>query len=513
MNKLHPYIAAVAAVLVTLAAWCGLDRIMPTGSNKQAPTNTGSQQFENLGRVALPVFVVAAVLCVGAFGLSVVAAKYGTLAAVGLALALNCLPVTFGSMRQFGITLTTPQLLLDVIGAFRKSFPFLNLMGTDFRGTPLKLNQQYMAHVRTLPSASTYDPTTGYANGATSGRSLLTDVPVTVDTQPTCPLKWLHLDEIKDVKENYDGAMSDIGYVLSKGFVDATLGKANHRYFTKEVVAAIADCDYDWLQAITEAANNQGMTGRGRVLLVSSAVATVLATDARMISKDYAGQLLDDNGYRQWKNVGGFALIQEYPDLPTNNGTALTGVAAEADDDLITKAAHGLETGDPFVINVMTGGTGLLTATRYWAIKASASTFKAASSYANAIAGTAIDITVDGTTMTVTKTENLRAMAFDRRALCMLAGVPAGFSSEIASAMGIPLSMIMESTIDPESKMPMGVAKWQQQGTGDLYFCPTFVYGTHAGKQGDATTSILAAAKTAGSGLDYAGIRCTSGAT
>lgn len=72
----------------------------------------------------------------------------------------------------------------------------------------------------------------------------------------------------------------------------------------------------------------------------------------------------------------------------------------EADDDLATAAAHGLQTGDGPVRVSNSGGalpTGLLAATDYWIIRVSANTFKFASSLANAIAGTGINLTTDGT--------------------------------------------------------------------------------------------------------------------
>lgn len=73
---------------------------------------------------------------------------------------------------------------------------------------------------------------------------------------------------------------------------------------------------------------------------------------------------------------------------------------AAAATDLLTKVAHGLETGDG-PINVSNAGGalpgGLAAATSYWVIRVAADTFKLATSLANAYAGTAIDITSDGT--------------------------------------------------------------------------------------------------------------------
>ena len=67
----------------------------------------------------------------------------------------------------------------------------------------------------------------------------------------------------------------------------------------------------------------------------------------------------------------------------------------------------------------------------------------------------------------------------------------------------------------------MAAAKYQEPATGDLIWCPTFIYGTNAGKQGDtavatntaAANAALAAANAAGTAADYAGLRVSSGAT
>lgn len=75
--------------------------------------------------------------------------------------------------------------------------------------------------------------------------------------------------------------------------------------------------------------------------------------------------------------------------------------------DILTVNGHGLVTGDgPFqVASTTTLPAGLTAATDYWVIEATVNTFKVATSYANALAGTAVDITDAGTgTHTITRT-------------------------------------------------------------------------------------------------------------
>lgn len=71
-----------------------------------------------------------------------------------------------------------------------------------------------------------------------------------------------------------------------------------------------------------------------------------------------------------------------------------------ADTDICTATAHGLQTGDGPIRLTNSGGAlpaGLAAATDYYVIRLDADTFSLATSRANALAGTAIDITDAGT--------------------------------------------------------------------------------------------------------------------
>ncbi len=123
-----------------------------------------------------------------------------------------------------------------------------------------------------------------------------------------------------------------------------------------------------------------------------------------------------------------------------------------------------------------------------------------ASTYANAIAGTAVALSADGTSGVFQLTENLIGLAFDRRAFAILAGIPDGFNSQLIAQLGITQTMTMEAITDADSGLTMAAVAWQAAGTGNLYWCPTFVWGKSVGKQGG----------TAGTLTDYAGLRIVS---
>jgi Ca2+-binding RTX toxin-like protein len=106
------------------------------------------------------------------------------------------------------------------------------------------------------------------------------------------------------------------------------------------------------------------------------------------------------------ENMIGYMYASSFTVASLSNPTFVDGDVSVA-NDTITKAAHGLITGQAFTLTttgVLPGGLSL--ATTYYAIVDSSSVFKVASSLANALAGTAVDITsaAGGGTHTVAKT-------------------------------------------------------------------------------------------------------------
>ena len=103
-------------------------------------------------------------------------------------------------------TLTPSLILQKTLEAYTVIFPFMGKFGTDFSAeAPLSLNQTVTAHIRIKPTKSSYDATTGYANGATESRDLLIDMPILVDRHEHVPVKLSHLSAIVDGYANQIG--------------------------------------------------------------------------------------------------------------------------------------------------------------------------------------------------------------------------------------------------------------------------------------------------------------------
>jgi hypothetical protein len=400
-------------------------------------------------------------------------------------------------------TLTTTEILADVIKAFRFRLPMLPRMGLDLRPSTLKKDKTYTAHVSAVPNTAAFDDTTGYANGAVAADTLLTDVNIKTANLRHVPIKFTHIGLMSQDKRKYQEVVRNAGYALAKYFIDDILAKVGVRSFSQESVYAEADCDYDMLSNVQGDMNLVGAAD-GRTMLVNTPVAGTMGADARLISRDYKGQMPDGVSYRIWRDIAGFGEIMEYPGLSTNNGTALTGVSGANAGDLFTKEAHGLITGDPVIITFGSGFTGLTSGTKYYVIRASADTFQLATTAANAIAGTAQAISADGTDAVVTKTENLVAFGFDPRAIAVLMGFPED-TTAMARELGIPQVMKFEPLVDEEMGLPIMGVTWQQPGTGDLYFSPALLWGSRLGREADPATPNTTLA--AGSLLDNAGHR------
>lgn len=404
------------------------------------------------------------------------------------------------AMGRLCITLTAQEILLDVIRAFAIRVPGLKASGMDLRTSGIKLNKQYTAHISTIPTVRDYDATTGYLANAASARDHLVDVDITVTKHRHVPLKWPYLNRIADDKQVYDKVIANAGYALARDFTMDIAAEFNAVNFSQESIFTEANSDVDMLVDVAGDMNLVGAMTEGRIMLVNTPVAGVLSGDQRMSSRDYEGQMVKGSSRRRWVDTQGFALIEEWPELPLNNGTALTGVTGEADDEIFTKVAHGLVTGQRVILTAVTGGTGLTAGNVYYAIRLDADTFNLATTAALAQAGTEVAFTTDVTDATITPSNNLTAMAYTPEAMAILAGPPEPNDDAMMAMLGIPKIMgWTEAVTDPDSGVTMAAVSWQAVGTNDLYWSPVLLWGKALGRQ--------AGTNAVGAKCDYAGHR------
>lgn len=382
-------------------------------------------------------------------------------------------------------TLSAVLILQKILQAYRTGFPMMDGFSVHYDGAPLRLNQTVIAHVRTLPSLADYDAANGgYENGAVEGRDLLVDLPIVVDQHKHVPIKYSHLQLIKDQGNSYDGALADQAFVLGRAMVNSILAKANQANISAQTIEATANVDLETLESINSAMNINGASPSGRIGIVSTAVAGALALDTRIASKDYYGQQTGGKSYRVFRNIAGFQAIYEYPDFP---GSAAQVVTATPGTDILTKASHGLASGTRVRFTTTTTlPAGLALATTYYVINPTTNTFQVSAT----LAGAAVDITDAGTGVhSVASFELTTGFFYEASTVAVRAGLPEQ-SHEAAKELGIPVTMAMDRLSIPETGFTMGLMKWMKSGTADLYVSPTTIWGSSVGRQGGAAGAI-----------------------
>lgn len=396
-------------------------------------------------------------------------------------------------------TLTVEEILADVLDAFKVRVPALNRMGRDFRTGGLKLGQSYKAHIAGIPTVGDYDENSGgYQAGAQSARALLTDVPITVDKHKKVSLKWQHLNSIADKKQEYDKVIANAGYALAKAVILDILTKVSRRTLTNQTIEAEVSSDYDVIEAIRSDMNLAGASDMGRFGIVNTAVASALHLDERVLSGDYRGQMDGASALRVFRNLAGFEEVFEWPELPTNNGTA-TAITATASTDVINLVGHSFLDGDRVYFPALAGGAGLTAGTTsYYVRDAAADTFKVSATEG----GAAVDITTNYTSGTVQLRENLTGIFAEPSALAILAGIPEDFETVVGDGFNAPQISSINTWTDEATGLTLAAISERQAGTLNAFLHLTLVWGSAVGRQ--------AATAAAGALTDPAGHRLVS---
>lgn len=228
------------------------------------------------------------------------------------------------------LTLSTAQILELVMDAFKVRLPFLmSGFATDFSAERAKLNQTVYARIASLPSVQDYNATTGYKANAAESKSLLNDVPVTINQHKHVPIKLDFLDAASTVQQInlLEEATMNCGYVLAKSIADYALSLVLAANFSQSSTYIVANSDKDMLEAVRVAMNGVGANTMGRFGIVNSNVFSTLDADSRISSGDYHGQRVGDEALGHLTGIQGFSNIWEYPSMPGNseNLTAFFG--------------------------------------------------------------------------------------------------------------------------------------------------------------------------------------------
>lgn len=379
-------------------------------------------------------------------------------------------------------TLTVDAILNEVLDDFVIAVPALNRMGRDFRPGALKLNKTYTAHIAGTPTVGSYSAGNGgYKNAAQSARSLLTDIDITVDQHKCVSLKFEHLNAIKDDKNEYDAVIRGAAYALAKEVINSIVAKMTSREITQSSTYAVNDSDYDAVNNVRDDMNLIGASPLRRAGIINTSVASILSLDSRVQSADYRGEMSDVNAFRRFRNLCGFEEVMEWPELPSNNGSAITIASGEADDEVITtSAAHGLLVGDRVTFPTLTGGSGLTAVSGvYYVVSVPTSTTLTVSATSG---GSAVNFTTDISAGTIQRYENVTGVFWEPRGVAVLAGIPEN-AQELAVQLGAPpTSRIVTQTHEGTGLTMMAITE-AEQGTLDGFLHLAMVWGSAVGRQ------------------------------
>jgi hypothetical protein len=389
-------------------------------------------------------------------------------------------------------TLTTAEIVSDFFAAFRKMIPAFKYFATDFSSANAKKGQQIIAHVAALPTAVDHSDASGYFNSPTSARTLLTDVPVTMDTQKDVILKFQGTDLLADRSIKYTKIVDAAAYVLGKAFVDSILKKCNSTNLSNVLTCTQANATAAKLRLFTATLNGQG-AGPLRHGLVNSGFMTGLLSDTVVASGDYFDQRQESGPFAILNNIAGFQAVSEYPDWPqqTTTGSGLSDTFTAATSDLITStSAHGLVAGDRIrVSSATTLPAGLSAATNYFVIASGLTTtaFKVSAT----LGGSAVDITDTGTgTHTWFRYDNINGIFFEERAIVCATRLPSD-SIALANQRGVPVPMKVQPQTDPESGLTILALERFNTSTLDLELCFSTIFGSAVGRQGGTAGDLM----------------------
>ena len=151
------------------------------------------------------------------------------------------------------------------------------------------------------------------------------------------------------------------------------------------------------LTSATASAGTFTSTGHGLAVgdkvLISSGTSLVGVSAATTY---YVAASADANTFTLSATAGGSAITTAAGTAITMESNKLTGVAWEADDEIFTKASHGLSTGDKVQVTDIGGATSAVTFTDRYVKKLTANTFEL---YSDSALTTKVTTTVDGASM------------------------------------------------------------------------------------------------------------------
>lgn len=202
-------------------------------------------------------------------------------------------------------------------------FPLLSAISTDFSDSEIKLNQAVRSRIRTIPTATDYNTTTGYA----ASDATTTDVAVTIDQHKAVMIEF-NANEVASTGRDLFGEQAEgASYAIGKTLVDALYARITAGNFSTATVQAVGGFGRATMVKIAKALTARGGADVGRFALLNQDYYEALSNDST---------ILNLAAYQKPELITGYSLppiatLQPYEavNLPTTGN--LTGFAGTAD--------------------------------------------------------------------------------------------------------------------------------------------------------------------------------------
>lgn len=413
-------------------------------------------------------------------------ATFGIYAAFFLLFAIGALLCRPERSTCIVATFIVTRILQRVMDAYKTRLPLLKYFSFDVSEDAVKFEQDIIARLPLMPTATSHTPGDDLTVGATNLKDLMSDVPMKIDRAAKVVIKIPTTDAVRlELDPDFERTLNNAGHALAEYVVRHGLtAAANEANFSHEIVETIANTDRDTLSKARIQLNKQ-KAAAPRFGIVSLDFMGSLTADPRIASRDYHAKLIPGNPYVTLEGLEGFEAISEFSDFP-NDDNALGAFTAAPATDIITLAAHGLTEGAKIrVSSATTLPAGLAAATDYFVRDVTADTFKVSAT----LGGAAVNITDAGTGVhTAVRYEHLNAFFFAANAI-LIAVRQLNDNIENARKLGIPVPMLVEKRTDPDTGLTFTAYGWIDPKTHDVYLAVVVAFGVRGGKQGSGNAA------------------------
>lgn len=230
--------------------------------------------------------------------------------------------------RLCTVTISVPEILKDIMSAFRTEVPELGLFTQDFSSNTAVLGDSITSKISHVPLTGNYDVNLGWKPAAQTAQSLIEDVPVVLSQLTCVTVKIGFITGLASKVDLYKAAIASMAYALGKRVVDIVLNSCLTNVSNTLTILPFSATVDSFDGPLRNQCNFQKMAPQSRWAIINTPLAASLGNDDRVRSELFWGQRNNSEGLRVFTDLGGFKTVREYPDLFPGVG-AIGGIAGD----------------------------------------------------------------------------------------------------------------------------------------------------------------------------------------